>query len=382
MNRSIAIIGAGPIGVEAAILAQKKGWKVDVFESGDVGQAVADWGHVRLFSPWALNRSTWGNALLGAPEHPDEFPTGREFRSTYLLPLAEHLGPRLHLHTRVLGVARRDALKGDFLGKRQAHAGPFVLHLKDASQERYHLADIVFDTSGVYETPAKLGPGGLSALGEDALSSRIIRSIPDTQSNPQAFENKDILLIGGGHSAVTTLRALHTLETPRVHWIFRNDSPYPIIADDPLPQRMELAHFGNAAARGDFANIHPLPHHQIESLQADGERLIVSLGKTTINVDQIISNVGYVPNLDITRELQVHHCWASEGPMKLAATLLAASGGADCLTQTSAGVATLLNPEPNFFVLGSKSYGRNSSFLLKLGLQQIEEVLDFLVSPI
>ncbi len=383
MNRSIAIVGAGPIGLEAATLARKIGWSVDVFESGVVGQAVAQWGHVKLFSPWGLNRSPWGNALIGHPEDPHAFPTGSEFRTNYLLPLAHHLGPNLHLHTRVLGISRRDGLKGEFLGKRQAHAGPFVLHLKDESGERYHFADIVFDTSGVYETPAKLGPGGLSAIGEESLSDRIIHHIPNVQSNPERFENKDVLLVGAGHSAVTTLRLLHELGTTRVHWIFRRDTPYPVIDDDPLPQRAELAHFGNAAARKDFANIIPMPHVQIESIQAAQDQLLVSIGHgQTILVDEVISNVGYLPDLNLTRELQVHHCWASEGPMKLAATLLAASGGADCLTQSSAGVATLLNPEPNFFVLGAKSYGRNSSFLLKLGLQQIEEVLDFLVSPI
>ena len=35
----------------------------------------------------------------------------------------------------------------------------------------------------------------------------------------------------------------------------------------------------------------------------------------------------------------------------------------------------LKNPEPNFFILGSKSYGRNSNFLLRVGLEQVREVL-------
>ncbi|MFU8805601.1 MAG: flavoprotein, partial [Bradymonadaceae bacterium] len=89
-------------------------------------------------------------------------------------------------------------------------------------------------------------------------------------------------------------------------------------------------------------------------------------------------NVGYRPDTSIFQELQVHLCYASEGPMKLAATLLSADGGGDCLAQTSGGVDTLMNPEPNFFVLGAKSYGRNSDFLLKLGLEQIDAIFDTL----
>ena len=37
-----------------------------------------------------------------------------------------------------------------------------------------------------------------------------------------------------------------------------------------------------------------------------------------------------------------------------------------------------MNPERDFFVLGAKSYGRNSAFLLKLGFEQVASVLELL----
>ena len=37
----------------------------------------------------------------------------------------------------------------------------------------------------------------------------------------------------------------------------------------------------------------------------------------------------------------------------------------DCLAQKSAGDDTLLSPEPGLFILGMKSYGRGSAFLLR-----------------
>ena len=70
-----------------------------------------------------------------------------------------------------------------------------------------------------------------------------------------------------------------------------------------------------------------------------------------------------------------HECYATSGPMKLAAALLG-SDAADCLAQESHGVDTLKNPEPNFFLLGDKSYGRNNTFLLRVGWQQVEEVFE------
>jgi hypothetical protein len=59
--------------------------------------------------------------------------------------------------------------------------------------------------------------------------------------------------------------------------------------------------------------------------------------------------------------------------MKLAAALLGGDS-ADCLAQESRGVDTLRNPEPNFFLLGDKSYGRNNTFLLRVGWQQVDDV--------
>ena len=59
--------------------------------------------------------------------------------------------------------------------------------------------------------------------------------------------------------------------------------------------------------------------------------------------------------------------------MNLAAAL-AKHAGADCLQVPAQGAATLRNPEPNFFILGAKSYGRNSNFLLKTGFEQVRDV--------
>jgi hypothetical protein len=96
-------------------------------------------------------------------------------------------------------------------------------------------------------------------------------------------------------------------------------------------------------------------------------------------VDQVVAHVGFQPDVSLYRELQVHQCYASEGPMQLAAALLASGGSSgDCLAQTSPGPATLTSPEPDFFILGAKSYGRGSSFLIKLGLEQIHDVLTLL----
>ena len=44
------------------------------------------------------------------------------------------------------------------------------------------------------------------------------------------------------------------------------------------------------------------------------------------------------------------------------------------MTQLCPGPETLRNPEPNFYILGAKSFGRNSQFLLRLGFEQVRDV--------
>ena len=59
--------------------------------------------------------------------------------------------------------------------------------------------------------------------------------------------------------------------------------------------------------------------------------------------------------------------------MKLATTLLQ-DATQDCLLQAGDGPEALMNPEPNFYILGSKSYGRNPHFLFSHGLDQVQQL--------
>jgi len=95
----------------------------------------------------------------------------------------------------------------------------------------------------------------------------------------------------------------------------------------------------------------------------------------TLAVDRVVACVGYRPDTQLYSELHVHTCWATDGPIKLAASLLAAGGGGgDCLAQAAPGPELLRTEEPGFYVLGMKSYGRSSAFILRVGLEQLAAV--------
>ena len=91
----IAVLGAGPIGIEAALYAKACGHSVTVYERGQVGEHLMRWGHVRMFTPFGANVSPLGMTALLREKRPKDIPaegdllTGRQFRDAYLLPLSE-----------------------------------------------------------------------------------------------------------------------------------------------------------------------------------------------------------------------------------------------------------------------------------------------------
>ncbi|WP_219418773.1 hypothetical protein [Pseudonocardia nigra] len=97
-------------------------------------------------------------------------------------------------------------------------------------------------------------------------------------------------------------------------------------------------------------------------------------GPRHLTADHLLSLTAYVGDAALYRQLQVHECYATAAPMNLSATLLD-TAGRDCLAQPTVGVDALRTPEPRFFVLGAKSYGRLSTFLLCVGYEQVDQVL-------
>ncbi len=400
--RRVAILGAGPIGLEAAHTLTTASFEVDIYEQGQIGQSVRDWGHVQLFSSWALNMSPLGRAALtdqGITLPLDtDYPTGCEYVDQYLTALAQHprLNGRIHTHTTVMQVGRQGVLKAEQISHENRREQPFRLLLADgADQERIAYADIVVDTTGCYAHPNHLGDGGIPAPGERraAEAGRIWYQLPDILGPAQIrFAGRHTVVVGTGYSAITTLSNLLELseQAPgtRVTWCTRKlGAPYHRLESDPLPERLRLVELGNRIAAGAHADtITYVPGVSVDRvIDSDSGPMTLELLRgadqfeTVTEIDEIVAHVGFRPDLSLYRELLIHQCYASEGPMQLAASLLASAGdNADCLAQTSAGPATLLSPEPDFFILGAKSYGRGANFLIKLGLEQIRDMLTLL----
>ncbi len=414
-RNTLAIIGAGPIGLEAAAAALDRGFDVHVFERGEIGAHPIAWGHVRMFTPWRMNLGPASLARLRASDWStpasDDFPSGLELATRYLEPLARlpELKDRVHTHAQVVYVSRSGALKGDAIGKAERRDHPFRLLVRDAGgRENFLHAYSVIDASGVYGQPNWAGDGGIPARSELYLAPQLSYHVDDVLGmRRERYAGKRTLVIGAGASAATVVADLATPAGPvpgtNVVWATRKlaGEVYREIPDDPLPERRALyararslvrgedqavSHVGGARIEGFEFNsathryrvtlmVSEPPPAGAEQARSEDESPEVAERPRIEEVDRIIVNTGFGPDNSIYRELQIHECYASRGPMNLSAALLGAGAG-DCLTTPSFGADVLANPEPDFFILGNKSYGRYNNFLLETGYKQVADVIE------
>jgi hypothetical protein len=382
----VAILGAGPIGLEAALAAAERGLDFTVFEAADdVGGHVRRWGHVRTFTPWDLTVSERARRALGegAPEGAG-LPTGAELADRLLAPLARlpALRGRLQLGTRVVAVGRDGLLKHEAIGAPERGRRRFRLLVQGRDgRESLVRADAVIDATGNYGNPNRLGDGGISAVGEQLFEERIERWLTPFEEQPERWAGRTVLLTGAGHSAQTAARdlALFARQAPgtRVVWALRRSAPdFGAVRGDPLPERAALNAAASELAAGASPAVEVRTGLVTEALAPAGERIAVTLrngGTEEVVADLVLALNGGVGDASLYRQLQVHECYATSAPMRLAAALLGEDGG-DCLSIAAPGPETLVNPEPGFFILGAKSYGRNSQFLLRNGWRQVDDV--------
>lgn len=390
MSPKLAIVGGGPIGLECLARAVAEGWDATLFERGRIGEHVRAWGHVRMFSPWSMILPR-GVHVPGVD--PDALPTGIDYVSNRLEPLARRPGiaPRVREGWEVAAIARGELLKGDAIASADRSRRRFRLLVLDRGCERHEEADVVVDATGSFGDANWLGEGGIPAIGERMLRETIEYRLPDIPGRARdRFAGRHTIVVGHGHSAATAITWLASLAREatdtRVTWVTRSDTqrPVPEIPDDPLLERVRIsARANDVAQRGAPWLACERGAGVREVKRANGGFVLVVGGVGPLRVlhaDRVLALVGYRPDLSFLRELQVQTCWATEGTYPLAAALLSRAGeAADCLTAGNGlDAPTLLHPEPGFFVLGAKSYGRNPSFLIRAGLEQIENLFTLL----
>ena len=372
----VLVIGAGPMGIAAAIGASDRGHDVTVLERGEVGASLRTWGPTRFFSPLHMNVSPRMRELLGVglPDG-DALLTGPEYVDRVLLPLVERapLAGRVHLGHSVVAIGRRGLTRTDYAGHPLRAERPFRVVCEN---DRAFEAEVVLDASGGLVVPRPIGAGGLPALGESRLARRPIRTLGALAAVLPELRGKSILVVGDGHSAANAIGMLESVEDVRVIWAVRspNRRPCEEVPNDPLPERRSVVLRANALAEAPPPFLRVERRAMIESVaQNNGRAAIALTGGRIVEAEFIAAFTGYRPDGGFLSELTVEISPVTEGGARL---YRAISCITDCLSVPAVKPDDLQSGEPGFFFVGSRSYGRSKTFLLQTGLAQLEVVLD------
>jgi len=380
----VVVIGAGPVGLTAAAHLVLRQMAFTVLEAADaVGASIRQWGHVRLFSSWAMDIDPDAAALLRqigwTPPADDDHPTGHDLVDGYLEPLAAHprIRPHLRLGATVTDITRQGLSRLDTDGRADS---PFLIRYTQGGVEREILASAVLDASGTWTTPNPLGAAGIPASGERTAAERIAYGIPDVLGADRArYANKRVAVAGGGHSAANVLLDLATLgptaPSTNVTWLLRRSGAPRFAgagANDELPERGRLGTAVDQLAAKGVITIERGFRSESVTIGADG--VTISDGDRHIGpFDEIIVTTGLRPNLAPLGELRLDLDEIVEAPRALAP--LIDPNVHSCGTVPPHGFMELSHPEPAFFIVGMKSYGRAPTFLLRTGYEQVRSVV-------
>ena len=385
-SHPLVVIGAGPIGLAAAAHAHRRGLRTVVLEGGaSAGAAVAEWGHVRLFSPWSelvdpvaaglLDESGWD-----APDA-SSYPTGSDWITGYLRPLAAALAatPEVEIRygARVTGVARRAR---DLVVDAGRDTEPLVVHVETTAGPERLLASAVVDASGTWGRPNPLGADGYPARGEREHADRIFYGMPDL-ADPvvrERYAGRHVAVAGTGASAQNVLVALARLaeEHPamRVSWLVRRgETRFGGGDNDQLVERGALGKRAQAVAAAPFVTTRTTFRTVAVEDDADGLRILSDDGQVVEGVEEVVVVTGFRPDLSMLSEVRLDLDPVLESPRRLAP--LIDPNVHSCGTVYPHGVKELEQPEPDFFVAGMKSYGRAPSFLTLTGFEQVRSIV-------
>ena len=379
----VVVIGSGPQGLAAAAHLVERGDTPLVLEAGDgPSAAVAGWAHVRLFSPWPELVDPAALRLLestGRTAPTEGYPTGGDWVADYLAPVAAGLGDRVRYGVRVTGVSRRGRDRVVSAGR----AGqPFTVHLMAPGGVESRLeARPGIDASGTWGQPNPGGADGLPALGErSAAAAGLLTYRPPTLGQVARFAGRHVIIVGSGHSALTAVTDLAAAArngaAARISWVLRRGQIGDTFgggAADELPQRGALGVRARQAVTDRLVEL--TTGFRLSSVEQvdSGVVLVAEDGRRLDPADRVVVLTGFRPDLSFLSELRLDLDPVLQAPRLLAAEI--DPNLHSCGSVRPHGAVELAQPEPGFYLVGMKSYGRAPTFLAMTGYEQVRSVV-------
>jgi thioredoxin reductase (NADPH) len=176
----IAIIGAGPIGIELAVAVKRAGVDYLHFDARQIAHTISWFGpQTKFFS------SNDRIAIAGVPlETPDQTKATREQYLTYLRTIVRQFDLQIRTYEPIVAI---DRLPGEFLLTTQPASG----------KQTYRTNRIILATGGTDH------PRRLNIPGED------LPHVSHYFQDPHTYFQKQLLIVGGKNSAVEALLRCH-----------------------------------------------------------------------------------------------------------------------------------------------------------------------------
>ncbi|UNT53576.1 FAD-dependent oxidoreductase [Lysinibacillus capsici] len=388
-NLPIVIIGAGPIGLATAAHLVEQNQSFILLEAGkEIAHNIRTWGHVTLFSPWRYNINKAAKSLLEGSDwiepNLETIPTGHELIDLYLKPLAElrQIKPRIRLNSKVVGISRQ---LNDKMKSKNRFNQSFNIYVEKEDDIDIIEAKAVIDATGTWGNPNPANSTGVWLKNEKALADHIEYGIPDINTNPMRYANKNIAVIGGGHSAINTLLALAELQkdnpSTKLVWIMRKRSveeAYGGEEKDALAARGALGiRIHELVDTGKIEVVTPFYISQVK--KEENIHIVGTINgeqKVLTGFDELIVNAGNRPDFTMNNELRLSIDTATESVQALAP--LIDPNEHSCGTVRAHGEEILRQPDTDFYIVGAKSYGRAPTFLMATGYEQVRSITAYL----
>lgn len=260
---------------------------------------------------------------------------------------------------------------------------PYVIQVLHGNQIEQYEAKAIIDTSGTWNSPNPVGSGGTYAVGELENNKQILYGIPDIlNSHAERYKNKNVLVVGSGHSSINVILELDKLKekypATDIHWILRKKNVQDVFGGkgaDALKARGSLGiKIEQLVNEGRVSVYTPFQIQQI--INKDHKLTIIGYqngNKLALpGIDEIISNTGSRPDFSFLREVRLNIDPSLESVAEIAG--LIDPNIHSCGTVRPHGEKELRHPDKDFYIAGSKSYGRAPTFLMATGYEQVRSI--------
>lgn len=134
-------------------------------------------------------------------------------------------------------------------------------------------------------------------------------------------------------------------------------------------------HAADAKAAVDEGLVTVHTGFRVEAFERDDEQVTVVSedGRRIAGVDEVVALTGFRPDLTFLSEVRLDLDTRLQAPTKIAADV--DPNQHSCGSVRATGASDLSHPETDFYLVGSKSYGRTPTFLALTGFEQVRSVV-------